>query len=106
MGNLAITLWSQADVAGARELQEQVLAVRRLVLGEEHPDTLRSMSNLAFTLWNCGDHEQAIELIALSVESTAAKLGDDHPDIVDRAASLAQMRAALVDSNLRPADPT
>jgi hypothetical protein len=31
----------------ARELHEQVFAMRRRVLGEEHPDTLVSMNDLA-----------------------------------------------------------
>jgi type II secretory pathway predicted ATPase ExeA len=33
----------------AQELEEEVLEVRRRTLGEEHPDTLRSMRNLVIT---------------------------------------------------------
>jgi hypothetical protein len=36
-------------------LEEQALAVRRRMLGEEHPDALGSMNNLAATLWAQGD---------------------------------------------------
>jgi hypothetical protein len=47
MKNLATTRYVQGDLVGARNLQEQVLAVSRRVLGEEHPDTLTAMNNLA-----------------------------------------------------------
>ena len=40
MNNLAETLRAQGDLAGARGLQEQVLDLRRRVLGAEHPNTL------------------------------------------------------------------
>jgi hypothetical protein len=47
MSNLAGTLGAQGDHAGARAIQEEVLTVRRRVLGAEHPRTLGSMNNLA-----------------------------------------------------------
>ena len=50
MNNLAATMKAQGDLAGARKLQEEMLAIRRRVLGPEHPDTLTSMNNLADTL--------------------------------------------------------
>ena len=50
MNNLARTLRAQGDHAGARTIQEEVLAIRCRVLGAEHPDTLISMNNLASTL--------------------------------------------------------
>ena len=50
MSNLAETLCAQGDLAGARKLQEETLAIRRRVLGPEHPATLTSMNNLAETL--------------------------------------------------------
>jgi hypothetical protein len=40
---------------GALHFQQQALAIRRRVLGDEHPDTLTAMNNLALTLWNQGD---------------------------------------------------
>jgi len=50
MSNLAVTLWNQGDPSGARTLEDQVLGVRRRLLGDEHPDTLASMNNLAAIL--------------------------------------------------------
>ena len=37
MNNLAATLRAQGDLAGARKLHEEVLDIRRRVLGPEHP---------------------------------------------------------------------
>src|SRR5262249_10291765 len=39
----------------ARTLHEQVLATRRRILGDEHPDTLTAMGNLATSLSAQGD---------------------------------------------------
>ena len=55
MLNLAGMLYAQGDLAGARQLEEQVLAARRQLLGEKHPDTLTAMLNLALTLSAQGD---------------------------------------------------
>jgi len=41
---------SQASGSGGRELDEDTLARRRRVLGEDHPDTLLSANNLAADL--------------------------------------------------------
>src|ERR1039457_1905085 len=43
LGSLA---YAQGDLGGARRIGEQVLDICRRVLGEEHPDTLTSMSTL------------------------------------------------------------
>ena len=48
-------------ITRARDLQEQTLAARRRLLGDEHPDTLCSMNNLALTLCALGDHAGARE---------------------------------------------
>ena len=47
MNNLAETLRALGDLQGARDLHEQALTGRRQVLGDDHPDTLRSMHSLA-----------------------------------------------------------
>ena len=95
MNNLANTLRALGDATGARALQERALAARRRVLGEDHPDTLMSMHNLSMTLWDSDERPHALELMTRTVHGLTAKLGGDHPDTVARAATLAQMRAAL-----------
>jgi hypothetical protein len=67
MNNLARTLRAQGDLGAARALQEQVLAKYRQVLGDGHPDTLRSMANLAEVL-----HAQESGLLKVSEEVRAS----------------------------------
>jgi len=55
LGNLAGTLQTLGDLAGARAHRENVLEFHRRLLGEEHPDTLISLGNLALTLQLQGD---------------------------------------------------
>ena len=58
----AWTLRAQGELGAARELEEQVLAGRREVLGERHPDTLTAMNNLAQTRSEQGDFDAARQL--------------------------------------------
>lgn len=55
MNNLATVLQDQGHLDAARDLYEQVLAARRRLLGEDHPDTLTSANNLAAILHRRGD---------------------------------------------------
>ena len=43
----------------ARDLDEDTLARRRRVLGDDHPSTLTSANNLASDLRNLGEHQAA-----------------------------------------------
>jgi tetratricopeptide (TPR) repeat protein len=67
--------WKEAE-----ELNVQVMETRKRVLGEEHPDTLRSMGNLASTYQNQGRWKEAEELEVQVMETTKRVLGEEHPD--------------------------
>ncbi len=86
--------WAQGDLAGARSLQQQTLAVHRRVQGEDHPDTLTSMNNLAHSLMQLGEHDDAIELMSQAARGRAATLGAEHADAQSSAQSLAHMLSA------------
>jgi Tetratricopeptide repeat/NB-ARC domain len=75
--------------ASARHLQEQVLAVSRRVLGEEHPDTLGSMHNFAETLRAQGDLAGARALQEQVLAVSRRVLGEEHPDTITSMSSLA-----------------
>jgi hypothetical protein len=45
-------LSGQGGHSQAEETHQQVLGLREIVLGKEHPDALASMANLASTYWN------------------------------------------------------
>jgi hypothetical protein len=48
----------RGDRAGAQDLHKSVLAARRLILGEHHPDTSVSAWNLLRTLLERGEKSQ------------------------------------------------
>jgi hypothetical protein len=67
----------------------QALAVRRRVLGEDHPDTLTSMNNLAETLRSQGDLGAARRLQEQALAVRRRVLGEDHPDTLTSMNNLA-----------------
>ncbi|MCP4655318.1 MAG: tetratricopeptide repeat protein, partial [bacterium] len=88
--NLAETLSAQGDLAGARQLQEQVLEARERLLGADHPDTLTARNNLAATLYAQGDLAGARQLQEQVLEARERLLGADHPDTLTARNNLAQ----------------
>ncbi|WP_203097920.1 tetratricopeptide repeat protein [Skermanella rosea] len=66
-----------------------MLALRRRVLGDEHPDTLTSMSNLALTLGAQGNHGGARALEEQVLALRRGVLGDEHPDTLTSMNNLA-----------------
>ena len=64
------------------------------MLGEEHPDTLTSMSNLAFTWGSQGRLNEALDLMRQCVEFQQRILGLDHPRTVSNRSTLCGWEAA------------
>jgi tetratricopeptide (TPR) repeat protein len=73
----------------AKKLQLQVMEERTRALGEDHPDTLRSMSNLANTYWSQGRFTEAEQLRAQILGTRERVLGEDHPDALTSISNLA-----------------
>lgn len=67
--------------AEAESLQVQALAGRRRVLGEEHPNTLASMSNLGALYLSQGRLSVAEPLFTQAVEVGRRVLGPVHPSL-------------------------
>jgi tetratricopeptide (TPR) repeat protein len=59
------------------------------LLGEEHPDTLTTISNLASTYSNQGQWKKAEELQVQVMESRKRLLGDEHPYTLTSISNLA-----------------
>ncbi|MGD9100157.1 MAG: FxSxx-COOH system tetratricopeptide repeat protein, partial [Anaerolineae bacterium] len=84
----AASLWSSlgyylnrvADYAGARNVYERALAIRRQVLGERHPDTAQSLNNLGYLLQAMGDLEEAQPYLEGALAIFREVLGERHPD--------------------------
>ncbi|KAJ7919409.1 hypothetical protein B0H13DRAFT_2268514 [Mycena leptocephala] len=73
----------------AGELNGIVLEKRKQLLGENHPDTLRTMGNLAITYSHLGEHQKAGELNAIVLEKQKQLLGENHPDTLRTMGNLA-----------------
>ncbi|KAJ5454948.1 hypothetical protein N7530_012717 [Penicillium desertorum] len=67
--------WEEAE-----QLFVQAMETRKTKLGEDHPDTLTSMSNLASTYRNRGRWEEAEQLEVQVMETRKTKLGVDNHD--------------------------
>jgi len=67
------------------------LAIRRIVLGDDHPDAMSSVNNLAFVLTQLGDYIAAEPLYREALERWRESLGA-HPRV---AAALSNMAALL-----------
>ena len=86
---LAHIVLLRGDFAGARALEESVLASRMRVLGEKAPDTLSAMNNLAATLYAQGDMAGARRLEEQVLEARRRMLGEEHPDTLTSMDNLA-----------------
>jgi hypothetical protein len=87
--NLAWVHRDLGEYQQARKLDEDTLARRRRVLGDDHPDTLHSANNLAIDLRRAGEHQRARELDEDTLDRRRRVLGDDHPDTLHSANNLA-----------------
>ncbi|KAJ7765237.1 P-loop containing nucleoside triphosphate hydrolase protein [Mycena metata] len=77
------------------ELQVTVLEKQTQLLGENHPDTLLTMSNLASSYSNLGEHQKAKELQVIVPEKWKQVLGDSHPDTLLTMGNLASSYSNL-----------
>jgi tetratricopeptide (TPR) repeat protein len=77
LGNIYAAL---GDYVGARPYYEQALAIRRKVLGEEHPDTATSLNNLGRLLEDMGDYAGARPYFEQALAICRKVLGKEHPD--------------------------
>jgi tetratricopeptide (TPR) repeat protein len=64
----------------AQPLREQVLALRRQVLGEDHPHTATAYHNLAFNVHGQGRYAEAAKGLAKALAIYRKALGEDHPN--------------------------
>src|SRR5262249_20771590 len=80
---------SRGQPALARPLFERALNLRRVVLGDDHRETLESADGLSFNLRELGEYEQARRLGEDTLTRCRRVLGDDHPDTLRTAGNLA-----------------
>jgi hypothetical protein len=72
-----------------------VLEKRKLLLGEEHPDTLHAIENLALSYKALGQSKKAVELEAVVLEKMKLLLGEEHPGTLCAMGDLALSYSSL-----------
>ena len=77
--SLASSLHGQGKYAEAEQMERELLAVRRRVLGPEHPDTLNPMGNLARTMNRQGKRAEAEPIFRELLDLRRRVLGPEHP---------------------------
>ena len=75
---LARLLWFQGKRRDAEPLIIETLAARRRTLGNEHPDTLRSIGNMATLLSDKGKYGEAEPLFLEALAVSRRTLGNEH----------------------------
>ncbi|MGW4967655.1 FxSxx-COOH system tetratricopeptide repeat protein [Nonomuraea sp. NPDC004186] len=71
--------WDEGNYRRARKLVAHTVAINRVVLGEEHPDTLTSWNNLASVLGRLGRLQEAEAEIRAVLQARRRVLGEEHP---------------------------
>ena len=84
-----IALYNQRKYREAALVGEQALKVRKLLLGEEHPQTIQSMLNLAIMYDLVRDQAHAGPLYRRVLELRKKVVGEHHPDYAFILSSLA-----------------
>ncbi|MCA2630734.1 MULTISPECIES: tetratricopeptide repeat protein [unclassified Microcystis] len=74
-----IQLYQQGKYNEAIPLAEQALAIRKKVLGDNHPDTAQSLNNLAELYTVQGRYSEAEPLYKQALAIIKQQLGDNHP---------------------------
>ncbi len=77
---LGYYLGMNGDLAGALSYCEWALAIRKKVLGPEHPDTATSLNSLGFLLKSKGEHADARSYYKRALAIKEKVLGPEHPD--------------------------
>ena len=95
MNNLAATYHHQGKHRDAEVLYKQCLDKMKEVLGENHPDTLSTMSSLAATYGNQGKYRDAEALLKLCLDKMKVVLGENHPSTLSTMNNLTDITSKL-----------
>ncbi|KAE8392857.1 hypothetical protein BDV23DRAFT_192368 [Aspergillus alliaceus] len=89
VAKIAGCLSSDGRYHEAEVLYSDLLKIKQVKDGPEHPNTLTSMANLASTFWKQGRWNEAEKLELEVLETRKAVLGAEHPDTLTSMANLA-----------------
>ncbi|MBB5868842.1 tetratricopeptide (TPR) repeat protein [Allocatelliglobosispora scoriae] len=87
--NLANILRSTDGFQASSDLDNEVLAAQRELLGDRHPHTVITMGSVGADLRGLGSYPQALELAATTHDAAMAVFGENHPRTLAAANNLA-----------------
>ncbi len=77
---ISLIYYAEGRWTETEQLQAQVMEIRKMELGANHPITLRCMANLATTYRDQGRRKEAEQLQVQVMGIRKTELGADHPD--------------------------
>ncbi len=89
LDHMAICYGNIGNYEKELEYSKKCYELRKVILGEEHLDTLTSLSNLALSYGDIGNYEKALEYNKKCYELRMNILGEDHPDTLTSLSNLA-----------------
>jgi tetratricopeptide (TPR) repeat protein len=84
-------LYERARYEQTEPLYKRALAIRKKVLGLQHPDVATSLNNLAMLYYSQGRYEQAEPLYVKALEMNKRLLGEEHPTVATSLNNLAML---------------
>jgi CHAT domain-containing protein len=97
LSNQVFSLWQQGRSQEALPLARQTLAIRRELLGEDHPHSILSLFNVAAQYHALHRYADAKPLYEQARDLYKRRLGEDHPDYAMSLHSLAGLYRDLGD---------
>jgi tetratricopeptide (TPR) repeat protein len=98
--NFAVALHTARDYGGALPLFEEALAVQRRNEGDDHPNTLSSISNLATLHCVMGICDLALSLHTEALAGSRHILGDEDPYTLSSISNLATLHSRMGNHDL------
>lgn len=95
IGHMAEVYHKIGRMNEAVPLQQEVLRLRKEILGERHPDTITALNNIASTYYDLSRPKEAEELQAEVLKVRREILGERHSDTINASISLAMSHRRL-----------
>ncbi|WP_017302191.1 tetratricopeptide repeat protein [Nodosilinea nodulosa] len=89
LNNIAFYLNDRGRYSEAEPLYQAALAMRKWLLGDEHPNVAESLNNLAVLYDNQGRYSKAKPLYQEALVMRKRLLGDEHPNVAESLNNLA-----------------
>ena len=95
MNHLSRLYQAQGNFNEALSLQTKCFSMRLNLLGENHPDTLRSMNNLSRLYRKMGRYDEALPLQTKCLEMMEKELGEENPETLSSMNNLAGLMRCM-----------